>query len=402
MALRINCLITELSSGCGPEARFLLEALALRGGDVVGAKELARKLCVAEKLVRDALGELVSAELVFQRVVRSRGRGRPALRYEISEKAKSTLLMSEHAYGVHADLIYGLFSSSDLAVATWPLGLQVKKEQKPVGISGRPAPPGGRGRLSACNRLLLATLLARSDQFGVVAIGKSELRQLTGFDEASLDHRLRRLVCLRLIFAYVPGLSCTLFSGGRVSSTYLLNLPALWEGLIGRKDFVVIEGLWWEHSSQYLSRSRLLGSSEQSSARGGAVASFWRDQREASFAVMRVWLLRCASFVCSLCGDNLKTGHSIVDQQVRRTVSVALQRPVSWAEEEFDSDWEHVIDHFYRLVIEIARTVQWWRAQDLGIEVGSWEWLLWPCDDRQVLRIERLVTREKGVNEGRD
>lgn len=224
-------LFTATLEGAGPETRFVFELLAAgaasAAGDVEGykVKALAVQFRLSQKLVSDALGDLIRLGMVLRQRGSPEGKGRPAITYALSPAVAQTLKASGSVYGVHGELLECLFSGAHIGMEVPGCLPSTAKDRQKVTKAGRPAPPGASKQLSACNRLLFATLLARADHCGVVSgIGGPELRKLTGFDEASLKHRLRRLMDLGLIRRYVPGVSSSIFAKSKVSSTYFLNL----------------------------------------------------------------------------------------------------------------------------------------------------------------------------------
>lgn len=89
------------------------------------------------------------------------------------------------------------------------------------------SPGGAKGRLSACNRLLLGTFLSYADRVGFVdSLGTSDLITLTGLDEESLKHRKKRLIDLNLMQGCVPGSSDAIFSSKPVT-VYLISLSTI-------------------------------------------------------------------------------------------------------------------------------------------------------------------------------
>jgi hypothetical protein len=107
-----------------------------------------------------------------------------------------------------------------LAYALWLA--QLCQQQKNVS-----SPGGAKGRLPACNRLLLGTFLSYADRVGLVDnLGTSDLIALTELDEESLSHRKRRLIKLGLMQGCIPGSSDAIFSSKPVT-VYFISLSAI-------------------------------------------------------------------------------------------------------------------------------------------------------------------------------
>lgn len=390
MSLYIFGLSNELKD-CGPEARYLLEAMVLlaqersAGEAAISTKLLAKQLCLAEKLVKGALAELKTAQLVAVHKASSGRRGRPSIRYELASSVLSALPKREGAYGVHADLLTRLFSAGDFAMGEAP---KLPDKETRVQKDGRGAPSGAAGYLSVCNRLLLATLLAHSDQFGVVEnTGRAELCRLTGLDERSLKHRLRRLKDLKLILAFLPGLSSSIFMKNRIDSAYFLNVETLWRILLSREDVIAYEFLAWEHSSQNITRARILGKDRTDLAGAEAVACFLAGKRGEVFNMLRFRLLNYAAGLISSHGGRLSPIRGIEGDQLRESIATDLNRPGSWVcgDEGSDRNWEIVVSHFYRLACEVGVAIS---TLFLEAEPGVRQYGFWALDERRVVRVK--------------
>lgn len=215
----------------GAESKFFLQALVSRGCFVPATpfkiKPVAKLLCLTERLVRDAVRELVEAGLLVAHKQAEKV-GRPGQEYQASQHLLDLIAESGRGSLDHQELIRRLFSESEI-YAEDPLSeLDMGNEAAPrklVRKDGRPAAPGAHGRLGACTRVLLAALLSFADQCGVVAgVGEARLRAMTGLNPAALRHQVRRLVSLGYIRGHMPGVSNGVFIGAKVPSTYYLNL----------------------------------------------------------------------------------------------------------------------------------------------------------------------------------
>jgi hypothetical protein len=373
-------------AGCGADARFLLEAMACRalrdGADETpgNAKALAKWLHVTERMVSGALGELVSCGAV-SRLSRGVGRGRPAVTYRIAAAEMALLTEKKSSDGAHGKLLERLFSGDDLTVEM--LGAASKTEVKRAALSkiGRPAPPGARGRLSASNRLLLGTLLARADRFGqVTGVSNLELIRLTGLDAESLKHRLKRLLAVGLIRSYVPGASSSVFRIGKISSTYFLNLNHPAFGLT-RNCAVVVHLLGWEDERR-ISHEESLWIDVRSASRSGgwvrtktprAVIRFLAGQRRVVFRLLQVMLLQYASELLARHWPELGMNGSVDDSWLRERIAGDLRKPSipEGDQDDADKEWKAVIDYFHGEVLTVARDYRSRFGQADWIEFNS-------------------------------
>lgn len=382
-------------SGCGPEARFLLEAMVLRaqrdtaGDSTVGVKTLAKELHLSEKLVKDSLAELECARMVVCQRRATKQRGRPAVLYEVAPAAMRESGKEELVYGVNASLIVGLFVGAATATVCGS-SEQVGKERT-LTKGGRPAPPGAVGYLSACNRLLLATLLAHADQFGVVVgVSRKNLCQLTGLDALSLKHRLQRLMELELILTSISGLSSSSFSRVKVDSVYFLNVmhPRL-EGRCAK--------IWCQKGCPDVhvpTHNQILGPDGDKKRNIPAVRRFLSRAKEPDLNMLQCMVLRYASYVLSSHSvDVVSAGKPIDDDSLRKKIASDFQRPRGWelGDDSCDRDWAQVIDHFYELAFKVARSFSQW------INLSFDEVCLVPPDGRfQHILCLSMVENHKG------
>lgn len=366
--LTIDCMSVSLA-GCRADARFLLEAMACRalrdGADETpgNAKTLAKWLHVSERMVSDALGELVACGAVC-RLSRGLGRGRPVVTYRIVATEMALLMEKKNSDRAHGKILDRLFSGDDLAVEM--LGTAPKTEVKRAAVTrvGKPAPPGARGRLSASNRLLLGTLLARADRFGqVTGVGNLELIRLTGLDAESLKHRLKRLLAVGLIRSYLPGASSSVFRAGKISSTYFLNLNHPAFGL-KRNCAVVVHQLGWEDERR-ISHEESLWRDVESARIGNraqtetplAVIRFLAGRRRRIFRHLQIMLLQYASDLLARHWRELGTKGFVDDGWVRERIEGNLRKPSTpeGGQDDADKEWKAVIDYFHGEVLKIAR-----------------------------------------------
>jgi DNA-binding MarR family transcriptional regulator/DNA-binding Lrp family transcriptional regulator len=370
MPLKIQAVLDRLT-GCEPEARFILEAIARDSslgrceGEYIRSKLLAKQLHMAEGAVTAALGELVAAGLVERIESASAGKGRPKVSYQVAPQSLALLAGQQCSHALHSEHMQRLFSEADIPAEI--LGAQPKprKERAIVTKHGKPAPPGARSRLSICNRLLLGALLANADQFGVVVgLSNLELRQLTGLDSESLSHRLQRLRGLGLIRSYVPGVTSSIFRTKKVNSTYFLNLNHPGYGLcevgavlvhwlpqskVRNDTFDVL----WRDVLGFRSSLPPLNRPETPKT----ILHFLARERRPVFDVLRLMLYRCASELLSRHWDDLaRDGEGHYDWLHDR-IEAYLQPPAGYggADVEPDRAWQEILSYFCKLVVEIGQ-----------------------------------------------
>lgn len=369
MTLRIQPLLQKLTD-CGPQARFILEAIA-RGGSYGGSagecfrgKLLAKQLHMVEGIVSAALGELVAVGVVERLESAPAGKGRPKISYQIAPQSLATLEGQQCSHASHPEHLKRLFSGADIPAEI--LGAQPKpqRERSTVTKLGKPAPPGARSRLSICNRLLLGALLANADQFGVVTgLSNLDLRRLTGLDSESLSHRLQRLRGVGLIRSYVPGVTSSVFRTKKVNSSYFLNLNHPGYGLSGegavlihllpqskvRNDTfgVLLRDVHGFRRPPALNRAET----------PKAVLHFLVRERRSVFDVLRLMLYRCASELLSRHWFDLARDGSGDYDWVRDRIEADLQLPIvlGAGEVEPDREWKEILRYFCKLVVGIAQ-----------------------------------------------
>ncbi|WP_271410518.1 hypothetical protein [Pseudomonas sp. Q1-7] len=379
MSLYVHEKCTALA-GCGPEARFLLEAVsrqvqigACNRRQALRPKILSKQFRLAEQPVKRALRELEAAgALVFDEGVPGR-RGRPPILFRISPATLAEIQGRQQVCHVHAPIVARLFSPEDIMTAALELEEGGAKED---------ASPRDT-TLSACNRFLLATLLMHADQFGVVTISKGKLKQLTGFSDARLRYRLDGLVGSRLIVAHIPGISSSIFPKSKASSTYFLDLAVLGAGIPG-EEFLPEQKLG-HPGAQCPSRDQILGLDlGKKEARPVRLKAFLSGQRDAVFDVLRFRFLRYASYVLSRYGVNPTITPTIEDAQLRETISADFQVPERWrnGQEVHDLEWEEIISHFYRLAFTVARTFAQRSDLPLWVDGTFEEMCIVPSDGR--------------------
>lgn len=327
--------------GCGPKARFLLEAMVrrfLRCPDdevALKAKTIAQQFRLEKRATKLALDELVEKGKVSLDKQRSGRQGRPGISYRLASMTLTEARQWEQVDGIYAATLEYLFSPEDFTLTeSVPQQDEVTELRKLA--------------LSPCNRFLLATLLAHADRFGSVEINKRTLRRLTGFSEASLRYRLKALTKMRLIIACVPGLSSAIFPGKKVDSTYFLD--------VGLGNRVCEEGymLVRQKGDPELwccAREQILVPPAK------RVAEFLSGQRDAVLDVLRFRCIQYASWVLSHHGFDVEEFPSVDDAQLRERIAADFQRPKRWKSDQtvvLDQEWAKIIEHFYQLAFVVA------------------------------------------------
>lgn len=370
MTLRIQPLLQKLTD-CGPEARFILEAIARDGsyggsaGECFRGRLLAKQLHMVEGIVSAALGQLVAVGVVERLESALAGKGRPRISYQIAPQSLATLEGQQCPHASHPEHLKRLFSGADIPAEI--LGTQPKsqKERATVTKLGKPAPPGARSRLNICNRLLLAALLANADQFGVVTgLSNLDLKRMTGLDSESLSHRLQRLGAVGLIRSYVPGVTSSVFRSKKVNSTYFLNLNHPGYGLNGEGAVLVH---WLPRSKVRNDAFGVLLRDIHGFRRPPAlnraetpkeVLHFLARERRSVFDVLRLMLYRCASELLSRHWFDLARDGSGDYDWLRDRIEADLQPPLGFGagEAEPDRAWGEILRYFCKLVVGISQT----------------------------------------------
>lgn len=187
------------------------------GGEVsIGVKELALRYGVSAAHISNSLKAMVVAEILAKRSV-PRGRGRPKGCYEVRSKYAEKL-RSTDVLGVRHQAAIGLLLRQKDRVLDFPAIDGVSPSLASMWAARKP------NQLDIESRLLLAVLLCHADRLGVVRDqGQQQLLRQTGMDTDQLKHRIRLLIKLGWIRAYLPGTNdVSLF--GYSKSTYFINL----------------------------------------------------------------------------------------------------------------------------------------------------------------------------------
>jgi len=178
---------------------FLINVFDLPG--ILRVDEVAKKLVMGRSQTGKALRELTEADYLCVTPVPQPGKGRPKSRYDVTIKMKVILDASSSVSRPHQKQIESLIAPDKGSSAA-----------------------DRRHQLKTPSRLLLATLLALSDEKGVVRnIGTSDLAGYTGMGPDRIRNHVSKLRELGYIRQVVAGVSSSrLF--GTVGSAYILNL----------------------------------------------------------------------------------------------------------------------------------------------------------------------------------
>lgn len=212
--------------GVDAKAKFVLIAFIQRYGErgAVPASSLRRSndLGLPQRELERELAQLVSEGYLLEEAVAGRQSGRPNRTYSISSQVMELARRSDKRTTAHVDLIKHVIEGPDV-LAIRPNDNGAQSGPRLVWIDGK-AVPKRSNRLSLSNRLLLAVLLAHSDDFGIVRdLGNADLCRLVGFEATSLKQRIRKLIDLGFIRRHVPGIASSVFSK-KLKSIYFLNL----------------------------------------------------------------------------------------------------------------------------------------------------------------------------------
>ncbi|MBD8557106.1 hypothetical protein IFT91_00425 [Pseudomonas fluorescens] len=191
---------------------------------------------------------------------------------------------------------------------------------------------------------------------------------MTGFDAASLKHRLRRLMDLGLIRRYVPGVSSSIFAKARVSSTYFLNLNP---GFGCPSHCTVMVHLAWDREVKRFTHTDNLrddvvayssGRSDWELSTPLCVIRFLVGQRSRVYPVLQSMLYRYASFLLSRHWSALLPGAYLWDDELYAMIRSDFRQPLPKVAGEDaiadsgvrEAEWVEIIEHFYKLTHEIA------------------------------------------------
>jgi len=345
-------------------------------------KLLAKELHLAQTVVSAALGELVSVGLVERIQGAIAVRGRPTISYQIASSVLSNLDGKQCNSAHHQRYLERLFSEADIPAQVLFKQSKGQSKREVTTKDGRPAPPGARGRLSICNRLLLGVLLDRADQFGVVReLSSLELKILTGLNSESLKNRLQRLLKVGLIRCYVPGCTSSLFlrKSKKMSSIYFLNL--------GHKGFgvkpscvVMVHQLRSLSFSRYDKIDELFRAVRSSGSdrklyqldAPKSVVSLLNKEKNNVVKFLRVLFYQYASELLMRHWQELDGITPLDCKWLSERIEEDIQKPAAFGVDaaENEKSWQSAVSYLCTVIIEIARLYK----QGFGSISGvSWE-----------------------------
>lgn len=212
-------------AGLTPWAKYVLVRLVqcfdLGQPVELNVKGLAKQFGITDGQVTKALKNLEACN-ILRYTSAAAGRGRPKRLFSLQEQHLQQFRgIGQLEPHQHLQAICSLLQHEDSRPAPQVSHAEESSDKDALsGLRARKKPE----RLSVLNRLLLAVLLFYADRMGVVRdIGFTDLSRLTCLSSERLKYRVKRLVELELIRAWIPGVtSCSLL--GKAKSVYFLNL----------------------------------------------------------------------------------------------------------------------------------------------------------------------------------
>lgn len=212
-------------AGLTPWAKYVLVRLVqcfdLGQPVELNVKGLAKQFGITDGQVTKALKNLEACN-ILRYTSAAAGRGRPKRLFSLQEQHLQQFRgIGQLEPHQHLQAICSLLQHEDSRPAPQVSHAEESSDKDALsGLRARKKPE----RLSVLNRLLLAVLLFYADRMGVVRdIGFTDLSRLTCLSSERLKYRVKRLVELELIRAWIPGVtSHALF--GKAKSVYYLNL----------------------------------------------------------------------------------------------------------------------------------------------------------------------------------
>lgn len=217
--------VVDEVKGIGPGAKYLLVRLVqqygLRPSSYESLKETAKSFGIAEKQISKALVELQAAKVLLL-TTSPIGRGRPRNVYTLAPKYIDRLKKKGITKLRYGSAIGCFLQQGDLQKNVAPAPVPIK-ESKSESLA-RVRASKFLGKLDVISRLVMAVLLSRADKFGVVCdLGSAELSRLTGLNNERLKNRVKMLLKVGLLRAYVPGATGELIFK-KIKSIYVINL----------------------------------------------------------------------------------------------------------------------------------------------------------------------------------
>lgn len=196
---------TRLKALSGPSRFLLIRLMILMEGRTMGLRQsdIQKGMLLSEKVVRDGISELVATGILAEQSRSSSGKGRPLPSYKLSEKfIKSLADIQELGIRQFEGVIQHLLTAS------------FPSEQTSKRIM--------RTRMSPFNRLLLAGMFARADEYGVLqSVSVADLSRVAGLSKDQFVSQMSKLGARGYIRRHVSGLSSSTMFGKARAWIYL-------------------------------------------------------------------------------------------------------------------------------------------------------------------------------------
>lgn len=213
-------LLIEKMEGACPETKFfLLKYLSSKGlqEDVqVRVRDLVKEFGIIDRGIKKALDYLTDNQYLIRKSVLGLGPGRPKQLLSPGDALKALL---EKWSNIDRQILHQLLIKKLLE--TTPVREPIFEER--LRINSSPSIPSTKW-LTNVRKLLLSTLLAKADQFGVVRdLSMSELASLIGLSKEQLRWHLNILKGSKYLFQYIPGVSVKGVKG-KLKSVFVISL----------------------------------------------------------------------------------------------------------------------------------------------------------------------------------
>lgn len=278
---------------------------------------LVSELGISRSLTANAVKQLVESKVFAGSPLRSI-RGRPVVEYRLVADALADPSMGLAKEGVNDSV-----------------GL----EEQVSHLLNYSCAVGGM-RLSYSDRVLLAVLLAHSDQLGVVrGLGLKDIANFSGLAKPVLRHRLDVLVARQCIRAIIPGVTGGIFS--KVPSVYVLNLTCPCFELRSGLFSIVVNGPLNRDAHEYpayqllmpalraphskLSRSKLF---DKYGPAGDALELLYQSQPKRFEPILQELIDRHASYFLSRAGSDECTFEELgcdIWKEIKKSVIAELR-----------------------------------------------------------------------------
>lgn len=217
MSLQLLCL---RMAGVSPEAKFFLlkflQYYSWGQSVVFSSREMVNRFGIPDKTIKKALDELCGRKYLSRSGHLTGARGRPKYEYVVEEELVK--IWSQPSAPIsHAQIIEKLLEvTPERQEITNPESVLLPKRKTGKGQAQK--------FLTNTRKLLLCTLLAKADRFGVIReLGMSELASLVGLSKEQLRWHLKILRGSKYLFDYIPGAAIRGIRG-KLKSIFIVNL----------------------------------------------------------------------------------------------------------------------------------------------------------------------------------